>query len=229
MKKLLLIAALALAPVFAGAQLPIEVVKFLGIPVDGTKEEMIQQLKEKGFRPDPESDDDALFGEFNGMDVKIFVQTNKGKVRRIIVGNNSFFDEATIKITYNNLCSQFEKHNKYISASETEQTIPDDEDISYEMSVHKKQYQAVFYQIPELAYSLLKETLPNNANTKDYIKALDLLKEEGNTVAEQMLRGVLLNAMKNQVWFTFNKLVYGKYVIAIYYENGYNTANGEDL
>lgn len=38
----------------------------------------------------------------------------------------------------------------------------------------------------------------------------------------------ILDTMKNLVWFTINEF-HGEYRIVIYYENGYNTTNGEDL
>ena len=41
-----------------------DVTKFLGIPVDGSKSEMIQKLKAKGYTSSP-LDKDVLVGEFN--------------------------------------------------------------------------------------------------------------------------------------------------------------------
>jgi len=107
MKKLLAIAVLVLAPLFAGAQQQKDVTKFLGIPVDGTKADMILKLKEKGFRTDPHFEDDLL-GEFNGSNVRVSVQTNKNKVSRIIVLDFNGSSETSVKINFNHLCLQFE-------------------------------------------------------------------------------------------------------------------------
>jgi len=49
-----------------------EVTRFLGIPVDGTKAEMISKLKDKGFN-EAIGLDDVLEGEFNGKDVYVTV------------------------------------------------------------------------------------------------------------------------------------------------------------
>lgn len=46
-----------------------DVTQFLGIPIDGSKTEMIRKLKEKGYRNDPTTD--ALVGEFNGAKVNV--------------------------------------------------------------------------------------------------------------------------------------------------------------
>lgn len=118
------------------------VTKFLGIPVDGTKNEMIQKLKNKDFKYD--STYDILEGEFNGKDVSVLIVTNNNKVYRICVIDNHKCDEGQIKIRFNTLCKQFENNSKYISVSDF--TLSDKEDISYEMSVHNKVYQAFYYQ-----------------------------------------------------------------------------------
>ena len=117
-------------------------IKFLGIPVDGTKKEMISKLQAKGYEYDASLD--GLFGEFNGTKVIIFVHTINNKVWRIcIVDANVNNDEANIKIRYNNLFKQLSNNGKYEVLGGS--TLGEEEDISYEMSVHKKRYDAVFY------------------------------------------------------------------------------------
>lgn len=124
-----------------------DVTKFLGIPVDGTKSAMIQKLKEKGFTYN--SALDYLEGEFNGQNVYILVVTNNNKVYRIMVQDATASNEGDIKIRFNNLCYQFEKNKKYISASSSDQTLSENEDISYEILVHNKRYEASYRQIAE--------------------------------------------------------------------------------
>lgn len=122
-----------------------EVTKFLGIPVDGTKSAMIQKLQAKGFRYN--STLDRLNGEFNGTDVSLSILTNNNKVWRIAIHEDySTSSENSIKNRFNNLCRQFEKNEKYISATLSDQSILDSEDISFQMSVYDKKYQALYYQ-----------------------------------------------------------------------------------
>ena len=117
-------------------------IKFLGIPVDGTKKEMISKLQKKGYKYDASLD--ILLGEFNGTEVIICVQTVNNRVWRIGIGDvNVSNDEANIKIRYNNLFKQLSNNGKYEVLSGS--TLGEEEDISYEMSVHKKRYDAVFY------------------------------------------------------------------------------------
>lgn len=77
MKNLLLLASVLMLSFAMNAQE--DVTKFLGIPVDGTKSEMINKLLAKGFTR-TEYDREVLEGEFNGMSVVVNVQTNNNKV-----------------------------------------------------------------------------------------------------------------------------------------------------
>lgn len=169
------------ASIAISAQTNSNVLKFMGIPVDGSKTEVIQKLKEKGFKYD--SIHDCLIGQFNGRKSHIFLSTNKDKVDRIMVCDANKIDEIDIRIEYNNLLQQFNNNSKYITIKDNK-PIPEDEDISYEMSIHNKRYEAVFY-----------------------LKA-------------DITQGV--------VWFMIDEF-YGKYYIAIYYDNLNNRPNGEDL
>ena len=125
----------------AGLYAQEEVIKFLGIPVDGTKQEMIEKLKSKGFTYNQRKD--VLEGEFNGEQVSIQVQTQNNKVWRLAIVDNTSRSEGQIKIRFNRLVAQFENNSKYTPAEES-QTIDENEDIGYEISVHDKQYAAAF-------------------------------------------------------------------------------------
>ena len=142
MKKLLSITMLLAFTIAVYAQQEKEVTQFLGIPVDGSKTEMIKKLQAKGFQKSEIGD---LEGEFNGQNVYISVVTNNNKVYRIMVQDQIPKNESNIKIRFNNLCNQFANNPKYTSL---DFTIPENEDIGYEMTVHKKRYEAVYYQLP---------------------------------------------------------------------------------
>ena len=92
-----------------------EVTKFMDIPVDGKKSEMIKQLKKKGFKHKRHSFDtsiDYMEGEFNGCNVDVYIVTNKKKVWRIAIEYNSLCTNTSIIPIYNRLCSQFENNIK---------------------------------------------------------------------------------------------------------------------
>lgn len=159
------------------AQAQHDVTKFLGIPVDGTKSEMIRKLEEKGFVYDQQND--FLTGEFNGTDVIIRVKTNNNKVCRIMVGDTNFYNETSIRIRFNNLCSQFKNDSNYERYGGVF-TIPDDEDISYEISVHKKQYTARFHQIYDInIYIYSMKSILLSEYTKEQ---LDTMREDINSI-----------------------------------------------
>lgn len=141
MKKLLTVAMSFMLAVSMFAQK--DVTKFLGIPVDGTKAEMIRKLKAKGFRS-TSYDRSILEGEFNGYDVYIHIVTNNNRVWRIMVADATLVGESDIKIRFNKLCRQFSNNDKYLRTSQ-DYTIPDDENLLYSTILNKR-YQASYYQ-----------------------------------------------------------------------------------
>lgn len=202
------------------------VTRFLGIPVDGSKEEMIQKLKAKGFTISPYKDD-VLVGEFNGMNVNVHIATNNNKVYRIMVCDANTQSAGDIRIRFNNLCRQFEANNKYI-ADISNSTIPDDEDISYEILVHDKRYQAGFYQLPAPKDTVFNKvaSIIGSKYTKEEL--LNMPDEQRAIAVEPITTSILDKYSKNLVWFTIGNYQ-GKYYIIMYYDNKYNEANGEDL
>ena len=137
MKKILFILIMCFVTMTTFAQ---NTIKFLGIPVDGSKKEMIMKLEAKGFEYNTSFD--CLVGEFNGEQSVIVIQTVNNKVWRIAIINGSPCNETNAKIKFNNLFVQLSNNEKYVLLSGKE--IPDSDDISYEMLVNDKRYDATF-------------------------------------------------------------------------------------
>lgn len=204
------------------------VTKFLGIPVDGTKADMIQKLKSKGFQYN--STNDYLTGEFNGREVEISVVTNNNKVYRIMLRDATTSDEASIKIRFNTLCQQFLNNKKYMSTSSSEDyMLSDDERISYGMSVHNKRYEASFFQADIDTLALQQEALAY-ALSKYSSEELEQMSQEQQqaVIKDFSMQYFLEKVTKKFVWFMIDE-EYGKFRILMYYDNEYNHANGEDL
>lgn len=200
-----------------------DVTQFLSIPVDGFKSEMIKKLKDKGFT-NSDVNKDVLVGEFNGTDVNLHVRTNNNKVWRIMVADRNSISEADIKIRFNKLCQLFQNNKNYVSLPDStvsKYIIPDDEDISYELVVNKKRYQALFYQRSRDYDSLTLEM--KNLLLKDQLNETEKVH-----LSEIMVKMIDSNIFKKVVWFTIN-VFEGKYYISIYYDNENNKANGENL
>ena len=209
-----------------------DVTKFLGIPVDGGKEEFVKQLCSKGFSLIQGGENllygsDVLQGSFNGAEVYVVVITNKDKVCRIMVSDISQLDERSIKIRFNKLCQQFENNQKYIALDNYK--IPDSENLSYEMQVNKKRYEAAFQQ------KAIDD--PNSPIVIENIKSLiektyspDKCQNLSDDEWREIIIKYLVNASsKKSVWFMISEGSYGKYFITMFYDNEYNRANGEDL
>ena len=225
MKKLLLLVLCCISIVGMAQN---DITKFLGIPVDGNKSDMISKLKSKGFKQSP-YDEDVLTGEFNGMDVNVCIGTQNNKVCRITVGDVNTMDEVNIKIRFNRLCDQFENNSKYINLLGKDQKIKEHEDISYEMLAHKKRYEAIFYQVPDTAAASYTEDFQSMIFSKYSKEQLENPSEEiTQDLIEMATIYAIDKARKKPVWFVISKL-YGKYYITMFYDNEYNRANGEDL
>jgi len=202
-----------------------DVTQFLDIPVDGYKPEMIKKLKLKGYTINQQSED-VLDGEFNGTKVNIVIGTNNNKVWRIAILDEYTTDETNIKIRFNNLIQQFVNNNRYSTQSDSiisKFIIPEDERISYEMTVNKKRYEAVFYQKALKYDSLINETA--------LLVAKDTLNDEENDRVYALLEETMkvsMDELNKRVWFMI-KEDYGEYRIVIFYENVYNEASGNEL
>ena len=139
-------------------------------------------------------------------------------------------NEANIKIRFNKLVSQFENNKRYISLDKY--TLSDEEDISFEMTVHKKNYDALFYQVPnmEKVDTLALQKKVRNGLLSKYTEA------ELKNPSEEKMKEIQNTAIKigmetmfmKPVWFRICES-YGEYYITMYYDNEYNHANGEDL
>ena len=201
-----------------------DVTKFLGIPVDGTKTAMIQKLKAKGFTPST-WDKNILEGEFNGFDVNVHIVTNNNKVWRIMLADKITQDETGIKIRFNELCRQFENNKKYKSMTDKEQTIPDDEDLSYEMTVNNKRYEQLEITDSIAFAKEVRSNLLSEYTEEQLANPSDEIKQEGLEATVLYLMDLCL---KKTVWFKIAKHA-GEYYITMYYDNEYNHADGEDL
>ena len=191
---------------------------------------MKKKLISKGFTPKVIDGTDVFEGEFNGTDVNVYIVTNNNKVYRIMVCDANTLDEANIKIRFNRLVSQFERNKRYTGTEN--QAIPENEDISYEMIAHNKIYEAIFYQVPDTTktdyksiISDIQSDLLSSYSENQLTNPTEDIKQVIETAA--MLR-ILDYATKKPVWFRIEKL-YGKYFIAMFYDNEYNHADGEDL
>lgn len=176
MKKVLLLTLMLCFSICTYAQ---NAIKFLGIPVDGTKKEMIAKLQAKGYEYN--ASDDLLYGEFNGRDVFIAINTVNNRVWRIAVKNASSTYEANIKIQFNTLFDQFLNNGKYYCIDGNK--LDDTDNISYEMTVNHKRYDAYFGLIDtsvngivwytileefgEYAICIFYENMDNAANGED--------------------------------------------------------------
>mgnify|MGYP004520975093 CR=1 FL=1 len=169
--------------------------KFLGIPIDGTETQFATKLKSKGFAYN--SLYESYKGQFNGKPVDVYIHTNHNLVDRVYVAFPATSEE-NIRIEYNRLLDQLEKNSKYLDLAYNVE-IPENDDISYEISFNNKRYQASFsYFNPDrdpisfmnalfdkFSDFFTKEQL---ASLKEYAeKAISLPENQRKAMLEQMM------------------------------------------
>ena len=239
MKKLITILVLALCSYTLAAQNSNEgTLKFLGIPIDGSKSQMIEQIKAKGFTFN--SYPDCLQGQFNGKNVDVYVVDNHGVTYRVFVAFPET-DEYEIRTEFNHLLSQFMRNDKYVPMKECV-AIDQKEDISYEMSVHNKQYGASFSYIspdvftPEQTSKIHdfveKYKTMSEDETQQYIESMaaSFSPDSASSSPEDIMMAMnrVASLLSGNVWF---KIIRDgiDYQIGLYYDNIKNMPNGEDL
>ena len=222
MKRIFLFYIMAIMAISMSAQN--DVTTFLGIPVDGFKSEMKQKLVSKGFVPKKVGANEFLEGEFNGTDVHVYIATNNNKVYRIMLCDANTQNEANIKIRFNKLVSQFENNKRYTSLDKY--TLSDEENISYEMTVNKKNYDALFYQNPDFENidAKIQTTIEEKYSAEELKNPSETVKNDIKAITHKYFDCL----WKKSVWFRICES-YGEYYISMYYDNEYNRANGEDL
>ena len=150
-------------------------------------------------------------------------------------------NEANIKTRFNNLVYQFNNNKKYFAA-EDDQYIADDVDISYEMLVNNKHFDATFHQvhtkdeIKEMRqmiydnYNTIVNELTNSVELSEVGVDLEMFKKDKTDENIDALVYLVetMYMMSNAVWFRIQS--YGsEYYLSIFYDNLSNRPNGEDL
>ena len=154
--KNLLITLLVFFATTASAQ---EVIDFMGIPMEGTKAEMLAKLKEKGFR---ETDDpNMLEGLLDDIPVEVAVLDNsRVNVYGIELRHEMGCDEAEAIERYNSLLLKFRNDPKYNDGFS--ELIPEGEPIAQRLRADTNVYTAYFTLAGAHGYVHVKLRKTNN-------------------------------------------------------------------
>ena len=200
-----------------------EAFAFMGIPIDGSKYQMIMALEAKGF--EKKSFHDQLTGMFNGEEVTLEVSTNHGVVDRILVIYPSCSEANDTRIKYNTLLSRLNRNAKYVCINPRDE-LPADERIYWNLLENSKYYDAVyFYLQPDTASKQWADEFKEEYQ-KHYNKPMvSGLSYEEMEEALFCLPSRLSDAVSGVVWFTMVSV----HQININYINFKNRPRGEDL
>ena len=195
MKKTILITLLTLlsAVCFAQSGGPL---KFLGIPIDGSESQFVAKLKTKGFTYSGVTK--GYKGQFNGMTVDVYIHTNHNLVDRVYV-SFPYTNEDGIRTEFNRLLGQFKNNGKYQELDVNEEISLND-DISYEIIVKNKRYQASFCYYDDdcdrisFMFALIDKfsdffTEEQSTKLKQYaVKALGAQKDQQDALRVEMMK-----------------------------------------
>ena len=198
-----------------------DVLKFLGIPIDGSKEQMYNRLKEKGFSG--YSWDEYLEGIFNGENVRVYIGTNHGIVDRIKVIYPST-DKRITKVKYNTLLSRFGRNSKYTELRENRE-ISEKEGVAYEIVFEDKIYDAMYFVLRQGVDATSWKEDFNREYKLRYKRPLSELTQEEVEEVLFCLPQRIPDAVSGVVWFTLQS----SNQIVLYYDNFKNRPRGEDL
>lgn len=195
--------------------------KFVGVPIGGSREEMVAALKDKGFNM---YYDGSLDGMFNGENVKVYISTNHDIVDRIQVEYPYCSEDNDIRVKYNVLLSRFGRNAKYVCIN-PRADVPANESIYRKLDENTKYYDAVyFYLHPEVNAKDWVEEF-RQEYLRRYKKPLQGLSYEEMEEALFCLPMRVSGSVSGVVWFTIVDTSH----IEINYINFKNRPRGEDL
>lgn len=216
------------------------VIKFLGIPVDGTKEEMISRLKQKGFV----FNNEIMFqGEFNGSKIYGGIEAYHDRVYQIrFFYDNEGFDKSVVINKFNSLVLQYDTNEKYMSNINLDKVIRNIdsylidtyEDLAYELKRGKVYMAQYYYTVDKDPSDTTGYFQYKKEQYRKFSNSIMLLKEEDR---DKFLHDItspevfyMHRLEQDMVRFYITEGIgYGKFNIMIEYFNRRNAPNGEDL
>ena len=200
----------------------VEITRFLGIPVDGPKDEMVMNLKAKGYTYN--SDEDYFTGYYFGHPVYLFIQTNNEKVSRIILYDVIQRNEEEIKYRFNDIYTQFITSDRYERMNKRDKSLTADYDLAYEMKFHKYLHKAVFKQVKAVETDEYIKRACAPAVTEheiDFEALADDFREHRRRMYARALGHANRhdeNSFPSQVWFVISER-FGKFGMVLMYDN----------
>ena len=120
---------------------------FLGIPVGGTKSEMISKLKEKGVLTEAGSE---MRCSISGVPYIVKIMTDKNKVYRISLTEVAGTDDVCKAVAkYNELIEQFRNNDRKYTEYESNDLIHECDSPKYRHYIHEGWCYAEFFQVSD--------------------------------------------------------------------------------
>ena len=202
-----------------------ETIRFLGIPVDGPKSEMIRKLQAKGY--EYVSEEDFFMGFYMGDPVYLFLQVVNEKVSRVIVYDIEQRTEEEIKYRFNSIYGRFASNRRYERLGKKNRILSPEDKLAYEMKRHKYVHKAVFKQVrvDEADAEIAKTSAPAvGVRPVDMEQIKGDYRERRRRMHARAIGYVnrhTTESYKSQVWFVISER-FGKFGVVMLYDNVLN-------
>lgn len=206
--------------------------RFLGFPIDGPKQTMIENIKSRGY--EYHAGEDYFTGIYFGEPVYIFVNTRDGRVNRVLVYDIIQRDSAEIKKRFNDVYIRFKDNKLYTYMSGKKGKISMNENISMGINQYSKNYRAVYGQHRKTSADSMRvqknAAIPSKYGPIDMRALKDDFRERLRRIhAKALMKSVSTtdDRFMNQVWFAIS-LKNGKYAMIHCFDNLYNFSQPSD-
>lgn len=221
---------LFLSPQLASAQ--DYATRFLGFPIDGPRQTMIQNLQAKGFTHHP--DGDYFTGLYFGEPVYIFINTRDSRLNRVLLYDIIQRSDKDIIKRFNQMYEAFKTNKNYAYMSGNRRRIAEEEDIKMNMSNYGRTYKVVYEQkrkSPADSIDIQLQALKHHDMSQEEIeKMTDNYGQRLCRIhAKALMRSVstIDDRSMNQVWFAIVEKN-GKYALALSFDNLNNFSQPTD-
>ncbi len=217
-KRIITLAVSVLLPVLCLAQAGGGGIRFLGIPVKGSRDAMYRELLDRGYRSNQTG---ALIGVFNGSDVSVYIGTDGAWVNRIAV-HFPLENENEARSRYASLLKQFRRLPKYVEMPA--ENPPADDGLDAERRLAADGLSTTFFLTDEWNRARIRFQSWLDVRTPPIVQSLGHPDEDLEKKWKEIVEDAVTGAVRLQVF-----AAEGRYRVVLFYDSLDSMPDGSDL
>lgn len=221
MRKILTLTVAVLLPLLCLAQAGGGGIRFLGIPVKGTRDAMYRELLDKGFRTEPAG---GMSGVFNGSDVLLYIGTDGAWVNRVAV-HFPLEGENEARERYASLLKQFRRLPKYVEMPLDNPPADDGLDAERRLAADEGTLTATFLLTEEWNRARVRFQSWMDVRTVPVIQSLDKPDEDLEAHWKEIVEDAVTGSVRLQVFEAGEN----RYRVVLFYDSLDTMPEGSDL